>query len=161
MRFDTIVEVLRRDDVPIYRRTFRPEAEERAKARHFISFLEGRRVLYQNPDRDITGDVVKSILEIRTYLTEVIGDQITPDALAGPARCIRKACLGLLDAAPTDAYRQGLLAVDGTQRLDPRTAFAVRRLRLEAAESMALVAAAFGLDIEDQFDELIVEACAR
>jgi hypothetical protein len=74
-----------------------PEAEA-AVARRVIRFLEDRRVLYNPSELEQPQHCVMSVIEIRRFLTEQLGDLAEGD-LASRLAAIRCACRKFLDSS--------------------------------------------------------------
>jgi hypothetical protein len=78
-------------------------------AQRVLAFLEDRRALYSPSEMEIAEHVVQSVIEIRRFLTEVLGDGGVTQELAGSLRAMRGACRAFLDESHVE--QQGGLYV--------------------------------------------------
>ena len=124
-----------------------------------IAEVEARRVLFSTYTNEIPDQCVASVLEIRAFLTGVIGAGGIADELEGPLRLMRRHCLRFLDR--TGAFEHG---ADGDRVLfsQPRWHMndywfgeALGELRTGVGMQVAVIAASFGLDVEDDLASVL------
>ncbi|MEV4508138.1 hypothetical protein AB0K00_04180 [Dactylosporangium sp. NPDC049525] len=160
MRFPDIVSRLDGNGTAVYRKNFSPSAADREAARKVIVFLENRRALYESPDRETSDHLIASVLEIRDFLNKLLESAPLAEELSVPLKAITADCRDFLTAAQVDAAEAARIrqvVPDSYDfRLLPMTALvALRALRETAGSSLGLIAAAYGLDVEDHLDVLI------
>jgi hypothetical protein len=164
VQFAHIVERLNGFDTPVFGRTLQPSEADRRTARGVIAFLEDRRALYENPEREVTEHLIGSVLRIREHLNDLLVDGALPDGIAELLRPIRAACRTFLTTtAIDDTEARRLIDPTGPDRprvLRTEAHFALRRLRDAAGFNIGLLAVRYGLDVEEQLDPLIPESFA-
>jgi len=84
------------------------EKQQRDIAQSIISFLEDRRVLYNPTELELPRNCIFSVMEIRRFLTEKIGQLDQSDELANNLRIMRAACRKFLDSAQRLESDRGL-----------------------------------------------------
>ena len=128
-----------------------PPESARTIARKVIISLENRRVLYDLYDVEDKGYCVRSIIEIRHFLTDqIIGS--SEDDLEKNLRAMRAACikfLGKVDVPPASrnskhSFRVHLTLIDALAEL--RAAFGLY---------IGILAAKYGIDIEEDLAKIL------
>jgi len=66
-------------------------------ARKVIAFVETRRVLFSTYTNEVPEQRVRSVLEIRAFLNDVIGQGRIADELSGPSKLMRRHCVRFLE----------------------------------------------------------------
>jgi hypothetical protein len=164
VRYSTIVARLNGFDTPVFGRTLTPSDQERATVRGLIAFLEDRRALYESPDREVTDHLIGSVAQIRQRLNELLTTGELPETIAELLRPIRAACRDFLSAAQIgEADAQALIDPSDPERvrvLRPRAYFQLKALRDTAGFNIGLLAVRYGIDVEDQIDDLIPDTYA-
>jgi len=90
--------------------SFQPVTEnERKIAFQVISFLEDRRILYRTMGIEVHDWSVKSVFEIRSFLTEMISSTDDYPALTEDLKNIRKACRKFLNDVEADENSEFIL----------------------------------------------------
>jgi hypothetical protein len=114
MKFKEIANRLTGFSSPIFGVSWNPVEAEVTKARRVISFLEDRRVLFDPIEVERPEYCIQSVLEIRRFLTEELGNLSFDDELAKNLRGMRAACRKFLNTVQNDdrniivfANRQG------------------------------------------------------
>lgn len=74
-----------------------PAVSDVQVARRVIAFVEVRRVLFGTYANEVSEQCVSSVLEIRDFLTEMIGAGGTAEELKKPSRPARGFCLRSLE----------------------------------------------------------------
>lgn len=156
MKFDDILTRLTGISCPIFGASWNPPASDRQIARRVVTFLEDHRVLYAPSELEMPEHCVHSVIEIRRCLTTEL-QQIEPDEeIAKHLRAMRAACRKFLNTVQTEDHfdiirfgnREGHYAswVFLPSLGELRGAFGVH---------LAQLAAAYGLDIEDDLAAII------
>jgi hypothetical protein len=159
MRYQEITARLDGYDTPVYGQTMSPSEQERKTVRGLIAFLEDKRALYKDPDREVTDRLIGSIAAIRKHLSDLLATGELPDSITELIRPVRAECRDFLDAAEIgEAEAQALIvpsAPDHMRILQPRAFFQLKSLRKTAGHSIGLLAVRYGVDVEPQIDALI------
>lgn len=92
MKITEILARLTGISTPVFGVSWEPTELERAAARRVIAFLEDRRVLYHPEQMEVPSHCVNSVLDIRRFLTEELGNLSSDDALAQNLSAMRAAC---------------------------------------------------------------------
>jgi hypothetical protein len=130
-------------------------------ARQVIAFLEDRRALYYPTAGEAPDYVVRSVIEIRGFLTDMIMQGGLAGELEGSLRSMRGACREFLDAVGaveepegTWSPREGGLTAPGAVGFI-RLNQALGKLRGVVGFHVAAIAATFGLDVEDDLASIL------
>lgn len=151
MKFNDITSRLTGISIPVFGISWTPPASERDAAKRVVAFLEDRRVLYNPSELEVPEHCVRSIVDIRRYLTEEL-QKIDGDVeLAKQLRAMRAACRKFLDTvqAPNDYHN---IVEHGFSRGHFASwvfLSALGELRGVFGLHLAQIAAAYGLDVED------------
>ena len=97
MKFQEIANRLTGISVPVFGVSWNPPEPQVTVARRVITFLEDRRVLYVPSEMETPDYCVKSILEIRQYLTKELASLESSTELAASLRAMRAACRKFLN----------------------------------------------------------------
>lgn len=129
-----------------------PATADVAVVQRVFSFLEDRRVLYtaRGPNYEDVEYCTQSVLQIRSFLTEVIGSGGLSDDLTATLKSMRSACRTFLDE------------VDGRRISQyPDQAFTFGRalgtLRATFGMYIAQLAARYQLDVDDSLAQILPE----
>lgn len=142
---------------PFFGLSWNPPTADREVARRVLAFLEDRRVLYSPYEVELADQCVMSVIDIRRFLTDVIGHGGVADELAIALRAMRGACRQFLSELQI-AVDDGNALVDtlghfprGYQNglQDFMLNQALGRLRGVFGMYVAQVAVAYDIDIED------------
>ena len=153
MEYREIANRLTGFSTPMFGVSWKPPEPERAVARRVLAFLEDRRVLYNPYYIEVNDQVVRSVLDIRRFLTPEIGALDTDSRLAGHLRAIRAACRRYLDGTnPHSASRE--------ERSWPSPfgfgfLLQLGELRAAVGEHVAAIAVMYGLDVEGDLAEVL------
>lgn len=152
--FDEIAHRLTGLSCPIFGVSWNPPEAERSVARRVLAFLEDRRVLYVPSEVEVPQYCVDSVLEIRRSLTRELGALPREGALAQSLSAMRAACRKFLNAVQRD---DGLIVRFGaSQGHSASWVFigALGELRGVFGIHVAMLAAGFGLDVEEQLGSI-------
>ena len=133
-----------------------PSDEEAASAHRVLAFLEDRRVLYASEQMETADECVRSVLEMRHFLTEVIGELVPDSSLRSALRVIRAACRKFLDECDGPGVSHGMAPWrhGGDWVLGP----ALGELRGVTGVCVAAIADTFGLDVEAELSAILPAA---
>jgi len=125
---------------PIFGVSWTPPEDERQLIRHYLAFLEDRRVLFEDYCNEDKKYVDLSIIEIRKETTNLIGKPVsteTQDSL----RAIRAACRGFLSSSNSNKH-SGCHMANTWSRLG--------QLRSLVGIHIARLCTIYGLEVEQQ-----------
>ena len=105
MRFKEILSRLTGISVPVFGVSWNPPEADRAVVRRVVAFLEDRRVLYAPSEMEVPEHCVRSVIEIRAFLTAELGKLDDSSELAANLRALRAACRKFLDTVQEDGDR--------------------------------------------------------
>ena len=133
---------------PVFGVSWNPPKDKREIVRGVVTFLEDRRVLYQELHREITLHVVRSVFEIRKELTEILKSCHEDAHLMEPLRAMRAACRKFLDQTGPQARQN--------RYFDPVSfsMIALGEFRGVFGIHLARLCVAFGIDAEPQLEAL-------
>ena len=150
MRFKEIAARLTGISCPVFGVSWNPPEAERSVARRVITFLEDRRVLYVDSEMEIPGHCVESVLRIREFLTGEIALLPEDAELAASLRALRAACRKFLGVANDDEDRIVRFGAHPGHYASWKFNGALGALRGVFGVHLARLAAAYGLDVEDE-----------
>jgi len=134
--------------------SWQPAELEITAARRVITFLEDRRVLYEPEQMEVASHCVHSVLEIRRRLSEELGKLDGGSELAASLRAMRAACRKFLEQVGTDG-RDGIQHANGWGFHNLTFGSALGELRGTFGVHVALIAAAFKLEVEDRLASIL------
>jgi hypothetical protein len=82
---------------PIFGISWTPTTVDVSVARKVVAFVETRRVLFSTYTNEVPDECVASVLQIREFLTAVVGDSGIAEQLREPARLRRRYCIRFLE----------------------------------------------------------------
>ena len=155
MKFNEIIKRITGISTPIFGISWNPENTERDIARQVISYLEDRRVLYIPSEMECPDHCVKSVLQMRQFLTSKIGKTPEDTELSKSLRAMRAACRKFLvqvDAPSGDIMRFGShVGHFASWKFNG----AIGELRGTFGIYIAKIAVAYGIDIEEDLASII------
>lgn len=156
MRFSEIVARVNGFSTPIFGVSWTPATVDVQIARKIVAFVETKRVLFSTYSDEVPEECVRSVLEIRTFLTAEIGAGGVAGELVEPLRLMRRYCVRFLervgateDRRDPNAANRHLFRESGWAMHDYWFGEALGELRAGVGLQIAIVAASFGLDVED------------
>jgi hypothetical protein len=157
MNFTDIIEHLTGISCPIFGISWDPPETDRTKANHIIRFLEDRRVLYNPYEQECPEHCVRSIIEIRHYLTDIMQDIDQKVNLYNYLKAMRIASRKFLDLVSNDDKRFRFYV----NKHDCISSWifnsALGELRGEFGVMLAQMSVSYGVDIEDDLASILPE----
>jgi hypothetical protein len=102
MKFREIANRMTGFSTPIFGVQWTPAQLDRDVAKEVIVFLEDRRALFEPYEVEMPEWVVQSVLEIRTFLTDVLRRAGIADELADSLKAMRTACRKFMQTVGDD-----------------------------------------------------------
>ncbi|MRH02427.1 hypothetical protein GIY21_19185 [Xanthomonas sontii] len=155
MKFREIASRLTGISSPVFGVSWNPPESDRAIARRVIAYLEDRRVLYVPSEAELPEHCIHSVLEIRRFLTNELGSLPPDGSIAQALSAMRAACRKFLETVQAD---NGVIVRHGSSHGHYASWVfigALGELRGVFGVHIAALAAAYGLDIEQQLAAII------
>jgi hypothetical protein len=132
-------------------------------ARRLITFLEDRRVLFALPEMENPAHCVESVLKIREYLTTELAAAPESGELAQHLPALRGACRKFLNTVtPLLEHPTWLPSAAHAGHYATWVFYsALGELRAQFGIHIALIAAKFNLDVEDELASIFPEEAER
>lgn len=97
MRFKELLLRLTGISTPVFGVSWNPPTSAVTVARSVLAFLEDRRVLYVPSEMETPEHCVRSVLDIRQFLTRTLGDLAEDEPIVPHLRAMRAACRKFLE----------------------------------------------------------------
>ncbi len=153
MKFKEVLSRITGFSVPVFGVSWTPTQPEITKARQVLAFLEDRRVLYNPYHLEVADQCIQSVLDIRRFLTEVIGQLGADSKLAEHLRGMRAGCRAFLDATSPGARR--IIRSHWAGPFESSFFTSLGELRATIGVHVAAIAVMHGLDIEGELAEVL------
>lgn len=156
--FKDILERLTGISCPIFGVSWNPPEPERKVAQRIICFLEDKRVLYNSFSTEFPDDCHFSVLEIRKYLTLEMQKIDRNTNLYGYVSAMRIACRKFVNTAVYHReynFSAGCEVIKEHKPSGWMFISALGELRGTFGNMVAQIAAAYGLDIEDDLATIL------
>lgn len=147
---------------PLGRVSWIPSVPDVVVAKEVIAFIEMRRVLFSTYADEVPEQCVGSVIEIRNFFTEVIGQGGIGDDLEQPVRLARRYCVRFLEraggsqvSAPKNASDSHLFRVPRCQMHDYWFGEALGELRAGVGLQAGIIAARYKTGVEDDLAGII------
>lgn len=156
MKFEEITKRLTGISTPFFGISWNPPEAECNTARRIITFLEDRRVLYVPSEMEVPQQCVDSVIHIREFLTNELGNLDSGNELAISLRAMRGACRKFLNRVSND--KNGEIIRYGNH-LNHWASWvfndALGQMRGVFGIHIAKIASNYGLDIEDELAVIV------
>lgn len=154
MKFSEILSKLTGISCPLFGMSWNPPVLERTIAREVIMFLEPRRVLYSAYEYETVWPCIKSVTEIKNYLTSELQQAGEKSEISSYIRAMRNACNKFLNKCPDDmGFRRYACSAGNINNWIFTSA--IGELRGVFGVMLGQIVKAYGLDIEDDLAEII------
>lgn len=154
MSFKDILERLTGISCPIFGISWNPPEPDRKVAQRIIRFLEDKRVLYNPYELEVPEHCCSSVLNIRKYLTSEMQHLDSDSELLGYVKAMRIACRKFLDSVWLNDY-----LLESPIRYNHSAGWifisALGELRGTFGNMLAQMAAAYGVDIEEDLAKIL------
>lgn len=155
MKFREVANRLTGISTPVFGVSWQPPKSEVAVAARVLNFLADRRVLYNPSELEMPEHCVTSVIEIRHFLTDELGELDAKSDLAATLRAMRAACRKFLDTTQgrddMPGWRGG--APWGYAAWVIETALG--EMRGVLGVHIAQLSARYGLDVEEELAQII------
>jgi hypothetical protein len=141
---------------PVFGISWKPRKPEVVTARRVLAFLEDRRVLYNPYHVEVADQCIQSVLEIRRFLTDVVGQLDGNSKLAEHLRAIRAACRAFLDENAPGSRR--VLHPSWAGPFESSFFTALGELRSAIGVHVAAIAVMHGLNVEANLASILPPA---
>jgi hypothetical protein len=154
VRFKEILSRLTGLSCPVFGISWNPPEMQIAIARRVITFLEDRRVLYVPSEMEVPHHCVRSVLEIRHFLTSELQSLEAGTELADSLRAMRAACRKFMN---TVGARSEIIVFGAHRGHWASWEFngALGELRGVFGVHFVRLAAAYGLDVEGDLSTIL------
>lgn len=150
MKFERIYKNITGLSCPIFGIQWNAPIIEADEAKKVVTFLEDKRVLFNPAHMEDSMHCTQSVIDIRSRLTEVLQNLPSDSNLAKQLRHMRKACQEFSDklGAPQIILLDRPVQISMLER-------ALFKLREKCGVSVAEIAVAYGLDVDDGLASII------
>lgn len=165
MRFSEIAARLNGVSTPFGGISWVPPVADVEVARSVLTFLEPRRVLFSSYANEVPSECVRSVIEIRDFLTSVLQRGGIADDLEAPVRLMRRYCIWFLEKV--SASEASVPKEDSDRHLFHHEHWALHdywygeslgALRAGVGLQAGVIAANYKIDIEDDLASMIPSA---
>ncbi len=155
MKFSEIATRLTGISTPIGGVSWQSSEPEVSSARRIVVFLEDRRVLYAPDEMEDPSHCVRSVIEIRHFLTDELGKLDGGSAFLESLRAMRAACRKFLDRVGAEGREATLYARHHGHWASWTFYSALGEMRGTFGVHLARIAAQFKLDVEDRLASIL------
>ncbi|MDQ3803034.1 MAG: hypothetical protein M3416_04165 [Acidobacteriota bacterium] len=155
MKFKEIVNRLTGISTPVFGVQWNPLEADITKARRVISFLEDRRVLFNPSEMETPAYCVRSVIEMRRFLTTELSSIDEDSELSQSIRAMRAACRKFLDTVEQDDRRIITFGAHPGHYASWIFMGALGEMRGVFGIQIAKLAAQHGLDVEDNLATIL------
>lgn len=157
MKYSDIFNRLTGISCPLFGVSWNPPESQRSIARKIMIFLEPRRVLYSAYEYESVCPCIQSVTEIKNYLTSELPGIDESSDLNSYVRAMRNACNKFLNKCPDrKAFR--CHACESGNIENWIFTSALGEMRGVFGVMIGQIAAAYGLDVEDDLAEIIPDS---
>lgn len=155
MKFREIASRLTGFSTPMFGASWNPPEAQRSVARRVLAFLEDRRVLYSPSEVESPDYCVRSVVEIRHFLTQELGALPAEAAIAQSLSAMRAACRKFMDTIGADGGRIIQYGASHGHYASWVFISALGELRGVVGIHVAAIAAGHGLDVEHELSAIL------
>ena len=155
MNYKEILGRLTGFSTPVFGVSWNPPVPEVTIANRVVTFLENRRVLYNVYELEMPDHCVSSVIEIRHFLTDVLGQLTSQQELTLHLKAMRAACVKFLNVVQESQSR---LIIRNSFDTGPRswTFFsALGDLRTIIGLYLGALAVIYGLDVDNDLASIL------
>jgi hypothetical protein len=142
---------------PIFGVSWNPPKPEIEIAQRLLNFLADRRVLFNAYEMEVPEHCIQSVLQIRSFLTDLLGELPAKDGLPDMIRSMRASCRRFLDQVQQLGGRERIRPFDGGMGFG-FFGNALGKLRAAFGFQIGLVAVMYGLDIDPNLATILPPA---
>jgi hypothetical protein len=159
---------------PVFGISWAPPTVDVTVARDVVAFIETRRVLFSSYTSEVPEECVASVQQIRDFLGTVLGGGAIDAAgiaveLREPLRLMRRYCVRFLEVVGANAMPDARVTAGRRRQFPPPQwrmhdywfGEALGELRAGVCLQVAIIAASFGLDVEDYLARRLPEPDIR
>jgi len=164
MKFTEIASRITGLSCPLFGAQWNPPEAERSIARRVITYLEDKRVLYEPAEFEVPAHCIESVLQIRGFLTSELSKLSGDTDLALSLRAMRAACRKFLSTVRIDDQKRVHISRHIVNYGEWMVQYAswvfsgiLGEMRGVFGIHIARLAAAYGLDVEDQLASILPE----
>ncbi|MGH2719710.1 MAG: DUF6650 family protein [Actinomycetota bacterium] len=158
MKFSEVAKRLNGISTPFFGVSWNPGQADVAVARRVIRFLEDRRVMFDPAQVEDPDHCVRSVIEVRHFLTAELGNLAGDHPVVGHLQAMRAACRRFVDAVQEAGgeefeFLRGSWGTRGTPAWLFNTALG--ELRYAVGLHVAQLAVKYGVDVEDDLASIL------
>jgi len=157
MRWKQIASRFTGFSIPVFGVSWNPPKPEVELAQRLINYLEDRRVLFNPYEMEVPEHCVHSVLEIRGFLTDLLGELPKKDGISEHLRAMRAACRRFLDQT-RPLQKHGPLGPNGWPLGLGLFGQALGEFRASIGFHAGVVALAHGLDVGKDLEAILPPA---
>ncbi len=154
MKFKQVAARFTGFSIPLFGVSWKTPKLEIDLAQRLINFLEDRRVLFNPYEMEMPEHCVQSVIELRAFLTDLIGELPKKEGLPEHLRSMRAACRRFVDATG-ELQRHGGRYLRGSGFGFALFGNALGELRAAMGFHIGAVASMHGLDISDELATIL------
>jgi hypothetical protein len=158
MKFSEIVSRVTGLSCPIFGAQWNPPESECVVARRVLAFLEDRRVLYSPSEMEDPHHCIESVLRIREFLTTELSKLSSDKEISLSLSAMRAACRKFLSTVEADERRAIRFGASLGHFASWVFNGALGEIRGVFGVHVARIAAAHGLDVEDELASVLPAA---
>ena len=154
MTFKQVLSRLTGVSCSVFGAQWNPPEAEISIAKRVITFLEDRRVLYNDYDWECPDHCVRSIIEIRHFLTDELGKLTYDNCISPHLQAMRAACRKFLDAIQANGRGHIIRPFDGGMA-NWQFCSALGEFRANMGFRIAVLAVMYGLSINGDLEKIL------
>lgn len=156
MKFAEIASRITGFSIPVFGVSWNPPVPEVAFAQRLITFLEDRRVLFNDNELETPEYCAQSVIKIREHLTDTLQQLGANGNLADHIRPMRNACRNFLNSIGDDKRARFIINSSFRDGYESWSFFAaLGNLRAELGMRIGAIAVMYGLEVEDDLAKIL------